>query len=118
MRGVATAASALAVAAALLHSATPAVAEACFLRVSPTVVTPDASVRVVGKGCRSGDEVFIISRVHRERLRGFGGATARTTRTRTFAASERVRAKARGIYHVTVRCGGGNLGVSARLRVR
>ena len=117
---MATAASVLAVTAALLHPAAPATAEARFLRVTPNVAAPGASVRVIGKGCRPGDEVFIISRAFTgDVFAGLGGATARTTRTRTFAASARVRPKARrGIYYITARCGGGNLGVSARLRVR
>ena len=107
----------------LLSGATAAVAATRpSLHVSPTVVSPGGRVTVTGNadGCLRGDAVTIISRAFPGH--GFAGIGAITAHVRVggaFAASGRVRANARsGRYGITARCGGGNLGVIAYLRIR
>ena len=91
------------------------------LHVTPTTVRPGATVRVTGNadGCPRGDTVTVISRAFRGH--GFAGIGAVFTRVGaggSFAAPAHVRIRIRpGRYAITARCGGGNLGVSARLRV-
>jgi len=93
------------------------------LHVTPTVVNPGARVTVTGNadGCPRGDTVTIISRAF-SRAHTFAGLGAISARVRVhgaFAASGHVRANAKaGRYGITARCGGGNLGVIAYLRVR
>jgi hypothetical protein len=92
------------------------------IRVRPTVASPGQRVEVTGNadGCPRGDAVTIISRVFPGH--GFAGIGAITARVRVggaFSAWGRVRADAKpGRYGITARCGGGNLGVAAYLRVR
>jgi hypothetical protein len=94
-----------------------------FLRVSPSAAPPGSVVVFTGsvaKGCASGDEVTLISRLFPGHA--FGGEGAVTTRVGThgrFTRRFRIRAgTARRSYVVTARCGGANLGVEARVRVR
>jgi hypothetical protein len=92
------------------------------LRVRPTTVSPGAQVRVSGNaaGCPLGDTVMVLSRAFAGKgFAGFGSIPARVRAGGAFAATGRVRRYARaGRYAVTARCGGGNLGVTAYLRVR
>jgi hypothetical protein len=91
------------------------------LHVRPSVVAPGARVRVFGNAgsCARGNTVFVLSRVFAGRsFAGLGAITARVRLHGVFSATGRLRRNARpGRYTVTARCGGGNLGVSARLRV-
>jgi hypothetical protein len=92
------------------------------LRVRPSTVSPGALVRVSGNaaGCPRGDRVTVISRAFRgPDFAGLGSISARVRAGGAFSGSGRVRRYARaGRYAVTARCGGGNLGVTAFLRVR
>jgi len=92
------------------------------LRVRPTVVPPGALVRVSGNadGCPRGDTVLALSRAFAGRpFAGVGTITARVRAGGAFSGLGRVRRNARaGRYGVTARCGGGNLGVLAHVRVR
>jgi hypothetical protein len=91
--------------------------------VAPSVVRPGQTVTIGGVvgTCLVGDTVTLISRafVH---THDFAGLPALFTKVRPghkFRTMTRIpTTKAPGSYRVTGRCGGGNLGVSASLRVR
>jgi hypothetical protein len=78
-------------------------------------------VRGVAGGCTSGDTVTILSRAF-PATRSFAGVPAvfgevgSAGRFSSFARVPRTRAP--GVYTITARCGGGNLGVSGHLTVR
>jgi hypothetical protein len=93
------------------------------MHVSPSVVSPGGRVTVWGNadGCPHGDAVTIISRAFptTHTFAGVGAIFARVRAGGAFSATGRVRAHARaGMYGITARCGGGNLGVLVYLRVR
>jgi hypothetical protein len=108
-------AAAIAVALAMsARASTPA------LHVTPSSVHRGGKVMFTGAGCRRGQTVFLISRLFPGHA--FGGEGAITTTARRggyFTRSFRVRRTTpRRRYVITARCGGGNLGVEAHLRVR
>ena len=95
---------------------------AVFLLVSPGTVHRGGTVTISGSAgdCPRGDAVTIISRAF-PRTHEFAGVPALFA---TVGANGRFRVTTRiprrrpvGTYVVTARCGGGNLGVAARLRV-
>jgi len=93
------------------------------LSVKPGTVRRGASVLVSGVagGCTSGDQVTIISRafVATHRFAGVPALFAQVGSAGRFSAKTRIPATRRpGTYALTARCGGGNLGVSARLTVK
>lgn len=109
--------------AAALSLATAATAGGPTLTVDPPSVHRGHAVTVRGSapGCAAGNTVFIISRAF-ARTHEFAGVPALLARVRA-DGSFRVRAvipatKAPRRYLLTARCGGGNLGVAARLTVR
>ena len=111
------------VAAALsLGAAAAAGATRPSLLLSPAAVHRGDSVQISGSAgsCRVGDTVVVISR-GLPRTHEFAGLPAVWARVRTggrFATRVRIPlAKPPGRYAVTARCGGGNLGVLARLTV-
>ncbi|HST14363.1 MAG TPA: hypothetical protein VLJ44_05875 [Gaiellaceae bacterium] len=93
------------------------------LSVSPTTVRRGGTVLVSGVagGCTAGDRVTVSSRAFAA-TRSFAGVPAvfaLVGPAGRFSAKARIPAIRRpGTYVVTARCGGGNLGVSARLTVR
>ncbi len=98
-------------------------ASGAFLRVSPSTAHQGTAVVFTGsvaQGCARGDQVTLISRLFPGHA--FGGESAVTARVGAHGRFSRrfsVRAgTARRTYIVTARCGGGNLGVEATLRVR
>jgi hypothetical protein len=112
-RIVAAAGAALALMlAATVEAATPR------LSVQPTSVARGGTVTVSGKGCRAGDIVYLISPP-------FGGhafvqhsVATRARSNGTFSRRVNIRTSIHtGRYVITARCGGGNLGVGAHLRV-
>jgi hypothetical protein len=114
---------ALAVGATIVLAASAAAAPARIsIRVRPTIVAPGGLVRVSGNadGCPRGDVVMALSRAFAgPGFAGLGGISARVRAGGAFSGVGRVRRHARaGRYRITARCGGGNLGVSAILRVR
>ena len=117
-RAVAVAATA----ALALAGSSAAAPSRISLRVRPTIVAPGALVRVSGNadGCPRGDVVMALSRAFAgPGFAGLGGISARVRARGAFSGTGRVRRYAApGRYRVTARCGGGNLGVSAFLRVR
>jgi hypothetical protein len=92
------------------------------LAVSPTTVRAGHLVTVKGNadGCAVGNTVFILSRAFKH-THEFAGVPALLARVRTggrFGIRTTIpRARHAGRYVLTARCGGGNLGVSARLHV-
>lgn len=92
------------------------------ISVAPTAVRRGHSVVVKGSadGCRVGNTVTLISRAF-SHAHDFAGLPAVPTPVRaggTFKVSTRIpSAKKPGRYAVTARCGGGNLGVSAHVKV-
>jgi hypothetical protein len=91
------------------------------LAVVPSTVAPGGAIRVLGNAgdCPRGDTVIAISRAFPGRQFGAAGAlTGRVGRGGAFSIRGRVRSRvARGRYVVTARCGGGNLGVAAYVRI-
>jgi hypothetical protein len=75
-------------------------------------------VSVSGTGCRAGDLVYLISTPFKGNAFVQHSVATRAHSTGNFSRSVRIRTNVRpGRYLITARCGGGNLGVSARLRV-
>lgn len=92
------------------------------LNVRPAAVRRGATVLVSGVagGCTAGDTVTIISHAFAP-TRSFAGVPALFARVGSagrFSAKARIpRTRRPGIYVLTARCGGGNLGVAAHLTV-
>jgi hypothetical protein len=105
---------------ALVAATTLAVAPS--ISVTPATVERGHLVTIRGSadGCPAGDRVTLISRAFRH-THDFAGLPAVFATVRaggSFRTTTRIPAARRpGRYAVTARCGGGNLGVSARLRV-
>ena len=102
--------------------ATPAAAAGPTIQVNPNPVHRGQTVRVHGvvPGCPRGDQVTLISRAFSHRHDFAGLPAIFTTVRRVGGLSRRTRiprGRRPGLYRITARCGGGNLGVSARLRV-
>jgi len=99
-----------------------AVGAATSLTVAPSPVHRGHRVIVRGNadGCPIGDAVTIISRAfaHTHDFAGVPAVFARVRRGGKFEIRPRIpSSKAIGRYGVSARCGGGNLGVSAAIRV-
>lgn len=91
------------------------------LAVTPATVRPGGVVLVTGNAapCPRGDTVFAISRAFPGHAYGEGALTGRVRAGGAFSIRGRVRRTIRaGRYAVTARCGGGNLGVQAFVRIR
>jgi hypothetical protein len=98
--------------AGTLGSATPR------LSVLPASVARGGTVTVSGTGCRAGDIVYLISPPFVGHAFVEHSVAARVRSSGAFSRSVHIRTSVRvGHYLITARCGGGNLGVSARLRV-
>ena len=108
--------------AVLLAGAATAAAATPRLSVQPAFYSPGAAVVVSGNAgsCRVGDTVTAISRAFAGHAFGAAGTLSGRVRAGhgfSFAGHLR-RVLKPGRYAVTARCGGGNLGVVARIRVR
>ena len=89
---------------------------------SPNAVHRGDVVRVHGTvpGCPRGDQVTLISRAfsHRHDFAGLPAVFARVGAHHAYSVETRIPTRrALRRYVITGRCGGGNLGVSANLRV-
>jgi len=108
--------------AGLLGAAAPALGVG-EIRVSPATAQAGALVRVSGStagGCAARDGVTLISRAfpHANDFAGLPAVYALPRGDGRFAVTVRIPAvREPGVYAITGRCGGGNLGVTARLRV-
>ena len=95
---------------------------AVFIAVTPHVVYQGQKVRVHGNAgsCPVGDTVTLISRAF-SKLHEFAGIPAVLTKVRSggaFHVTTRIPLhRHSGLYGIVARCGGGNLGVAANLRV-
>jgi len=92
------------------------------LSVSPTTVHAGQMVKIKGSadGCRVGNTVYILSRafVHTHEFAGVPAVLAKVRAGGSFRATTTIpRSRKAARYVVTARCGGGNLGVTAHLRV-
>jgi len=86
--------------------------------VSPTSVARGSHVTVSGRGCRAGDVVYLISPPFVGNAFVQHSVATKARANGTFSRVVRIRLHVRrGRYLITARCGGGNLGVAARLRV-
>src|SRR6185312_6834058 len=93
------------------------------LAVAPTSVRRGGTVLVSGVagGCTAGDQVTVLSRAFAatHSFAGVPAVLAQVGSAGRFSAKARIPAtRSPGTYVLTARCGGGNLGVSARLTVR
>jgi hypothetical protein len=109
----------IAVAAVGLVVASPLSASTGYLRVRPTSVARGGYVTVSGGRCLAGDTVYLISRafIGNAFVEHSVATTARANGTFSRRVHIRRRIPARR-YGITARCGGGNLGVVAYVRVR
>jgi hypothetical protein len=98
--------------AGTLSAATPQ------LTVHPTSVARGGTVTVSGRGCHSGDTVYLISPPFVGHAFVGHSVATRARSNGAFSRLVRIRTSVRaGRYTITARCGGGNLGVAAHLRV-
>jgi len=103
--------------AALVLAGTPAAATP-RLSVHPASIARGGTVTVSGTGCRAGDVVYLISPPFVGNAFVAHSVATRARSNGAFSRRVRIRASIHaGHYLITARCGGGNLGVSARLRV-
>ncbi|HET7572904.1 MAG TPA: hypothetical protein VFJ77_09600 [Gaiellaceae bacterium] len=105
----------------LLASAASALAVSPQLAVTPSTAAPGALVRIHGNAgaCPAGDTVTAISSAFPGHAYGKGALTGRVRAHGAFSFTGHLRKGAKpGRYAVTARCGGGNLGVVAHVRVR
>jgi len=113
----------LALAAALLGAGVAAAAARPEIHVKPDRAYRGEVVRVYGNvagGCPPGDQVTLISEAF-SRAHEFAGVPAIFAESRSngsFSKQTRIpRTRSPGRYSIRGRCGGGNLGVQARLRI-
>ena len=91
------------------------------LTVRPSAVSPGGTVLLTGNAgtCSVGSTVSAISAAFPGHAYGQGALTGRVRDGHGFSIVGHVRRSLRrGSYRVTARCGGGNLGVAATIRVR
>jgi hypothetical protein len=88
------------------------------LTVQPKSIARGGTVTVSGKGCRAGDLVYLISPPFVGHAFVSHSVATRARSNGSFSRRVRIRTSIHvGRYLITARCGGGNLGVSAALRV-
>ena len=113
----------IAVVLAVLFASTGVVlAAGPTIRVDPTTVQRGYVVRVFGvvPGCAIGNQVTLLSRAfsHRHEFAGVPAIFAEVGTGHKYSKRTRIPAGRRpDRYRITGRCGGGNLGVTAHLRV-
>jgi hypothetical protein len=117
-----TRATVLAAVSTLMFGATEAVA-ATEINVRPAGAYGGEVVRVFGTadGCAPGNTVTLISRAfsRRQEFAGVPAITDEAGANGRFSKRTRIPRRRRpGRYGITGRCGGGNLGVTAYLRIR
>jgi len=96
----------------------PLMAATPRLLVHPVSVARGGTVTVSGRGCLAGDLVYLISPPFVGHAFVQHSVATRARSNGTFSRLVHIRTTVRrGRYLITARCGGGNLGVSAALRV-
>jgi hypothetical protein len=106
----------------VLASTGVALAAGPTINTDPTRVTQGGVVRVFGlvPQCARGNTVTLLSRAfsHRHEFAGVPAISAVVGRHHRYSKRTTIPAQRRpGRYRITGRCGGGNLGVIAHLRV-
>jgi hypothetical protein len=88
------------------------------LTVHPASVARGGKITVSGRGCAGGDDVFLISPPFVGHAFVEHSVATKALGNGNFSRVVRIRTNVRpGRYLITARCGGGNLGVAAHLRV-
>jgi hypothetical protein len=88
------------------------------LSVHPASIARGGAVTVSGKGCRAGDVVYLISPPFVGNAFVQHSVATRAHSNGTFSRRVSIRRSVHaGRYAITARCGGGNLGIAAHLRV-
>ena len=93
------------------------------IKVTPSSVTAGSTVKVsgsAGSGCGHGARVTLISKAfsNKHNFAGVPAIYATTHRRGAFSTTTTIPKKRKpGTYTITGRCGGGNLGVIATLKV-
>ncbi|HWC86306.1 MAG TPA: hypothetical protein VG388_07195 [Solirubrobacteraceae bacterium] len=93
------------------------------IKVTPSAVKAGKVVTVsgsTGKGCAKGDRVTLLSKAFssKHRFAGVPAVYAKSGTGGAFSVKTTIpKSRKAGKYTVTGRCGGGNLGVSAMLKV-
>ena len=114
---------ALILAAVTVGTASAAAAAAPTIKVTPNRAYRGEVVRVFGSvagGCAAGDQVTLMSKAFSpaDEFAGVPAVFARVRSNGSFSKRTRIpRRRKPGRYSIRGRCGGGNLGVSARLRI-
>ena len=89
------------------------------LTASPSTVKRGATVTFSGGTCTAGSQAILLSKVFPGHAYGVGSITAKVGSNGRFSRAFAVPTSvADGNYSVTARCGGGNLGVVAHVRVQ
>jgi hypothetical protein len=106
----------------LLASTGAVLASGPTIKVDPKRVPQGQVVRVFGvvPGCARGDQVTLLSRAfsHRHEFAGVPAVFATVRRGHRYSKRTRIPFRRRAKrYAITGRCGGGNLGVTAHVRV-
>jgi hypothetical protein len=111
----------LALAVGLAVAAPAALASKVALHVSRTAVVGGQRIAISGNAgaCPRGDSVLIISKAlaSRTKFAGVPDVSARVGKHGAFSTPATIAHVAPGLYNVSARCGGGNLGVAALLSV-
>jgi hypothetical protein len=107
---------------ALAATAAPALAAGTSISVTPHSVQAGQRVVVSGSAgdCPKGDRVTLLSKAfsHRHDFAGVPAVFARVKNGGRFGHSVRIPAGiVAGRYSISARCGGGNLGATAHVRV-
>jgi hypothetical protein len=100
--------------------AAPAVAATPTIKASPNPVHRGELVRVYGVVTGCGGSVTLISKAfpHTHDFAGLPAVFARRSSSGSYSVRVRIPARrAPGTYTITGRCGGGNLGVTRKLKV-
>src|SRR3954469_4600120 len=100
-----------------------ALAEAATIKTSPNPLHAGHTVHLfgnVGGGCPPGDQVTLMSFAfsHAHEFAGVPAVFARVKSNGNYSKRTRIpKARASKKYAITARCGGGNFGITRKLRV-
>lgn len=107
----------LAGSAALVAASAVAAAQGTLI-ASPSTVQRGATVTFSGGTCTAGSKAILLSKLFPGHAYGVGAINAKTGANGRFSRTYVVpTSKAPGTYTITARCGGGTLGIVARVRV-
>ena len=88
------------------------------LKAAPAVVRRGGSITITGGVCAANSNAILLSKLFPGHAYGVGAINAKTGANGRFSRTYVVpNSKAPGSYTITARCGGGTLGIVARVRV-